>query len=65
MKIKLLKKSATIQLESKDEVQAMAKAIEYYMTMVFQPASRSEKSEDSHHDCDDIMNQLDKKFNKE
>jgi hypothetical protein len=65
MKIKALKKTATIQLETKAEVQAFALAVEYYMTMVYQDADPTVKKHDSHYDCDDLMLKIDKKFNKQ
>lgn len=65
MKLKVLKKSATIQLESKEEVQAFAQALVYYMEMIYQDANPEDKEEDSHYDCDDLMRTLNKKFNKE
>ena len=63
MKLKLLKKSATIQLETKQEVQAFAEALSLYMSMIYQNAKLGEV--DSHYDCDDLIRELDKKFNKE
>lgn len=64
MKIKAQKKTATIQLETKEEVTAFAKAMEYYMTMVYQNANPEAKKPDSHYDCDDLIREIDKKFNK-
>ena len=64
MKIIAKKKTATIQLETKEEVAAFALAVQYYMTMVYQNANPEAKRPDSHYDCDDLMRNIDKKFNK-
>lgn len=64
MKLKALKKSATLQLESKEEVQAFAQALELYMEMIYQDANPEDKEEDSHYDCDDLMREINRKFNK-
>lgn len=59
MKIKKLKKSATIHLETREEVEAFAQACEFYMTMVYE-----EPDDDcSDYGSDDLMLKIDKKFN--
>lgn len=55
MKIKVNKKSASIQFESFDELDAMRELLENYMNIVFE-------SGDSH--PDKLAKKLDEKFNK-
>lgn len=64
MKLKVNKKTASIELETREEVEAFAKACEFYMTMVYQDANPASAKKDSHYDCDDLMLKIDKKFNK-
>jgi len=64
MKIKVNKKTASIILENKGEVEAFAKASEWYMDMIYQDANPQDVEEDSHYDSDDIMLKIDKKFNR-
>lgn len=65
MKIKVNKKTATIELQTKEEVEAFKVASQYYMNMIYQDANPEDNEEDSHYDCDDLMLKIDKKFNKE
>lgn len=64
MKVIAKKKTASIQLETKEEVTAFALAMQYYMTMVYQNSNPEGQKPDSHYDCDDLIRDIDKKFNK-
>jgi hypothetical protein len=58
MKIKVNKKSATIELESAEEIEGFSTAVEYYMDMVHEPAH-----DEDVYEADKMMEKINEKFN--
>lgn len=65
MRVKIRKKTATIELTSQVEVESFQVMIERYMNMIWEPAEQNKDGDIDQDDGDSMAEELDDAFNSE